>query len=65
VPIRRPDGFPFAALSVAAVSARLEAPRRDEIVASLTQEAEQIEIQLGPVLGQPLMGAFLASFEGL
>jgi DNA-binding IclR family transcriptional regulator len=65
VPICRPDGVPFAALSVAAISSRLEAPRRDNIVASLKKEAEQIEAELKPILAQPLMPSFLAAAEGL
>lgn len=61
VPIRRPDGSPFAALSVAAISSRLQQPRRDNIAAILKQEAEQIESILGPILGQPLMGPMLSA----
>jgi DNA-binding IclR family transcriptional regulator len=64
VPIRRPTGQPFAALSVAAISTRLQMPRRDSIVASLKQEAEQIETELKPILSQPLMVSILAASEG-
>ena len=64
VPIRRPNGQPFAALSVAAVSTRLQPPRRDTIVASIKQEAEQIEAELEPILSQPLMVPLLAASEG-
>jgi DNA-binding IclR family transcriptional regulator len=64
VPIRRPNGQPFAALSVAAISSRLQAPRRDTIVASLKQEAEQIEADLTPILSQPLIVPILAASEG-
>jgi|EndMetStandDraft_7_1072992.scaffolds.fasta_scaffold195350_1 DNA-binding IclR family transcriptional regulator len=65
VPIRRPNGQPFAALSVAAISSRLQLPRRDTIVASLKQEAEQIEADLTPILSQPLIVPILAASEGL
>jgi DNA-binding IclR family transcriptional regulator len=64
VPIRRPNGQPFAALSVAAISSRLQLPRRDSIVASLRQEAEQIEEELKPILSQPLTVPLLAASEG-
>jgi DNA-binding IclR family transcriptional regulator len=64
VPIRRPNGQPFAALSVAAISSRLQLPRRDSIVASLRQEAEQIEEELKPILSQPLTVPILAASEG-
>ena len=64
VPIRRPNGQPFAALSVAAISSRLQLPRRDSIVASLRQEAEQIEEELKPILSQPLTVPVLAASEG-
>ena len=64
VPIRRPNGQPFAALSVAAISTRLQLPRRDTIVASLRQEAELIEAELKPILSQPLMVPILAASEG-
>ena len=64
VPIRRPNGQPFAALSVAAISTRLQLPRRDTIVASIRQEAEQIEAELKPILSQPLMVPILSASEG-
>jgi DNA-binding IclR family transcriptional regulator len=64
VPIRRPTGQPFAALSVAAISTRLTLPRRDGIVASLRQEAEQIEAELKPILSQSLMVPILAASDG-
>jgi DNA-binding IclR family transcriptional regulator len=64
VPIRRPNGQPFAAVSVAAISSRLQLPRRDTIVASLKQEAEQIEADLTPILSQPLIVPILAASEG-
>jgi DNA-binding IclR family transcriptional regulator len=65
MPIRRPNGQPFAAVSVAAISSRLQLPRRDNIAASLKQEAEQIEADLKPILAQPLMVPILAASEGL
>jgi DNA-binding IclR family transcriptional regulator len=65
VPIRRPNGQPFAALSVAAISSRLQMPRRESIVASLRQEAEQIEEELKPILSQPLTVPLLAASEGM
>jgi DNA-binding IclR family transcriptional regulator len=65
VPIRRPNGQPFAALSVAAISSRLQSPRRDTIVASLKQEAERVEADLLPILSQPLILPLLTTSEGL
>jgi DNA-binding IclR family transcriptional regulator len=65
VPIRRPNGQPFAALSVAAISSRLQAPRRDNIAASLKQEAEQLEEELKPILAQPMMVQILAAAESV
>ncbi len=65
VPIRRPNGAPFAALSVAAISSRLQTPRRDSIAATLQQEAQQIETELRPILAQPLMMPILAASEGI
>lgn len=50
VPIRREDGLPIAAVTVACVSARLESPRREEIVADLREVARKIEADLGPLL---------------
>lgn len=63
VPIRRSDGQPFAALSVAAISSRLQLPRRESIAASLNQEAEQIEAELKPILSQPQLVSVLAASE--
>jgi DNA-binding IclR family transcriptional regulator len=65
VPIRRPNGQPFGAISIAAISSRLTLPRRDGIVASLRQEAEQIEAELKPILAQPLILPILSASEGL
>lgn len=50
VPIRRPDRQPIASLSVAAITARLQPPRRKAIVAQLQTEAQQIEAALEPLL---------------
>jgi DNA-binding IclR family transcriptional regulator len=50
VPIRRPDGQPIASLSVAAITTRLQPPRRKAIVAQLQAEARQIEAALQPHL---------------
>lgn len=63
VPIRRPDGSPFAALSIAAISSRLQPPRRNNIAASLKKEAEQIERKLSPILKHPLVTPMLAASE--
>jgi DNA-binding IclR family transcriptional regulator len=50
VPIRRADGRPVAALHLTAVEARLEQPRRDNLVAALRQEAGQLEKDIEPAL---------------
>jgi DNA-binding IclR family transcriptional regulator len=50
VPIRKADGMPVAALHLTSVTSRLDPPRRDNLVATLRQEARQIEAQLEPVL---------------
>jgi DNA-binding IclR family transcriptional regulator len=50
VPIRKSDGMPVAALHLTSVTSRLDPPRRDNLVATLHQEARQIEAQLEPVL---------------
>lgn len=50
VPIRRPDSRPIAALSVAAITSRLQGQRRRTIVAELQDEARRIEDALEPVL---------------
>jgi DNA-binding IclR family transcriptional regulator len=52
VPIRRPQGGPLAALSVAAITPRLEPPRREAVVAQLRSESAQIEGALEPVLAR-------------
>jgi DNA-binding IclR family transcriptional regulator len=43
VPVFGHDGVPVAAISVAAVMARMEPPRRELIVAALRAEAERLE----------------------
>lgn len=50
VPIHGEDGNPVAAISVAAISSRMEQPRRDNIVAMVRQEIRKIEADLRPVL---------------
>lgn len=50
VPIRKGDGMPVAALHLTSVTSRLDPPRRENLVATLRQEARQIEAQLEPVL---------------
>jgi DNA-binding IclR family transcriptional regulator len=51
VPLRRADGRPVAALLITAITARLDGPRRDTVVASMQQEAALLEEQLKPLLG--------------
>jgi DNA-binding IclR family transcriptional regulator len=50
VPIMASDGTPVAALYLTAITRRFDQPRRDNIVAALRQEAEQIMTSLAPVL---------------
>ncbi|NIA72266.1 IclR family transcriptional regulator [Pelagibius litoralis] len=50
VAIRRSDGTPVAALHVTSVTARLAPPRRENIVAALTQERAQLEEEMQPAL---------------
>ena len=50
VPIRRGDGMPVAALHLTAITPRLSPPRRDNLVATLHKEAQQLEAELQPVL---------------
>lgn len=50
VPVRRPDGWPVAALHVTTITSRLEPPRRESVLATLTKEARQLEAQYGAVL---------------
>jgi DNA-binding IclR family transcriptional regulator len=60
-PIRRPDGRPMAALSVAAITPRLQAQRRRTIVAQLRDEVRQIEASLAPVLDSAHLGLVVES----
>jgi DNA-binding IclR family transcriptional regulator len=50
VPIVGRSGTPVAALSVAAITSRMELPRRSNIVTWLHEEARSIERELGPIL---------------
>jgi DNA-binding IclR family transcriptional regulator len=50
VPLRRPDGWPVAALHVTTITARLEPPRRESVLAILKKEAGLLETQYGSVL---------------
>ncbi len=50
VPVRDERGRAVAAISVAAISRRLEEPRRTEVVAGIKQEAAEIERQLPHLL---------------
>ena len=44
--IRSPDGTVSASISVAAITSRMQAPRRESIVAQLRQEIQEIEAQM-------------------
>jgi DNA-binding IclR family transcriptional regulator len=57
VPISTSDGQPIAALSVAAISSRMEPARRMNIVAWIREEARLIETELAPVLGPMASGS--------
>jgi DNA-binding IclR family transcriptional regulator len=50
VPINGRNGTAVASLSVAAISSRMELPRRNNIVTWLHEEAASIEHELGPIL---------------
>jgi DNA-binding IclR family transcriptional regulator len=50
VPICKRNGEPVAALHLTGIAARLEPPRRDNLVSILRTEARQIEAELEPVL---------------
>jgi DNA-binding IclR family transcriptional regulator len=52
VPIRNESGMPLASMSVAAITPRLEPPRRLEIVARLKSEAALIETELKSFLAK-------------
>jgi DNA-binding IclR family transcriptional regulator len=56
VPIATSDGQPVAAISVAAISKRMEPARRTNIIAWLREEAARLEAELAPLLG-PMTGA--------
>lgn len=53
VPVRRADGHAVAALSVAAVTTRLEGERLETVVAALNREAAEIERLAAEVLETP------------
>ena len=55
VAIRRDDGHAIAALSVTAISTRLQGGRRDFVVAQLRTEAERIEREASALLSNELM----------
>lgn len=57
VPICTSEGLPVGAISVAAISKRMEPPRRDNIVAWIREEVARLETALAPLLG-PMVGAF-------
>lgn len=50
VPVRRSDGRPLAAVSIAAISKRLEPPRLQTLVTALQETAADIETELKTVL---------------
>jgi DNA-binding IclR family transcriptional regulator len=50
VPIRNESGVPVASLSIAAISPRLEGPRRQQVVARLKAEAAAVETRLRSLL---------------
>ena len=64
VPVRRPDGFPVAAVSIAAISKRLEQPRLDTLVSTLRDTAVAIENELAPVLRATPVRAGVRSATG-
>lgn len=57
VPICTSDGHPIAALSVAAISSRMEPARRINIVAWIREEVARIEEELAPLLGPMASGS--------
>jgi DNA-binding IclR family transcriptional regulator len=64
VPVNGRSGTPVAALSVAAIATRMEAPRRSNIVAWLREEATTLERDLGAILdhaGGPARAAILGT----
>jgi DNA-binding IclR family transcriptional regulator len=52
VPIRNESGIPVASMTVAAITPRLEPPRRLEVVARLKSEAALLETELRLLLGK-------------
>jgi DNA-binding IclR family transcriptional regulator len=60
VPISTTDGYPVAAISVAAISTRLEPARRSNIVAWIREEVARIEAELAPLLGPMAAGSLNA-----
>jgi DNA-binding IclR family transcriptional regulator len=50
LPIFEPGGDPVAALSLGAISSRLEPPRREEVLRLMRQAAAEIEARLQPIL---------------
>jgi DNA-binding IclR family transcriptional regulator len=63
VPISTSDGQSIAAISVAAISSRMEPARRDNIVVWIREEVAKVEAELAPLLGPMAAGtrrAFLA-----
>lgn len=57
VPVCDASGRPVAALSVAAISSRLSAPRRRTVVPKLQEQARRIEAQLAALGGAQLVTA--------
>jgi len=55
LPIRGPTGDPVAALSLAAISSRLEPPRREEVLRRMQAATAEIEVRMRPIL-QPRAG---------
>lgn len=67
VPISTTDGQTIAAISVAAISSRMEPARRDNIVVWIREEVTKVEAELAPLLGPMAAGtrrAFLAKGTG-
>lgn len=57
VPISTTDGYPIAAISVAAISTRFEPARRSNIVAWIREEVAKLEAELAPLLGPMAAGS--------
>lgn len=51
MPVRASDGKPIAALSVAAITSRMTEQRRASIAGWLREDVQQLEQDLGPLLG--------------